>query len=565
MLMKITALWCVATISLFGTTALGAAGENWTLTHDIALLSKSPSGRQLKDEKVTADLYRPKGDGPVPAAVIINSSGGVSAHTEHFYARLLADQGVAALVVDSFAPRGVRETSSDQRRVNQSQSAADAVAGFRWLVNQSWVDRSRIIVLGMSRGGSAALDVAVESYRDLLQARDAAFAAHVAISPACMTQNENARTTGAPIFFQLSELDETDPIQPCLEYLERMRAAGNQNLRLAVYPGVYHAKESIGGVVSLEDGPHTPNCRFFLTADRQLIDRKSGQRVPIAKSWEHIRQTCATTGPFTQGGDPRVKAQAAADLLQFLRDIDVVADAEARAAVPDCATISVDIYRRNCVRARAGWTGDIVALGRAYRSPGRVARDDVVAARLFGLAAQRGHPQAMWELAIMHREGVGVARDLQAGLSLLRAAAEAGDPPAMNSMGTWARDGVGRPRDDAEAVKWFRAAADLLHDYALDNLGRMYWQGRGGLQVDRVEAVRLYRVAAYRGNAWGRFHLAEALEKGEGTERNSAQALDLYREVAMQTRELDASRQAREALVRLGAAPAEPVRSPRLP
>jgi hypothetical protein len=60
------------------TAASDAAGENWTLTHDIAILSKSPSGRVFKDETVTADLYRPNVEGRVPSAVIINSSGGVS-------------------------------------------------------------------------------------------------------------------------------------------------------------------------------------------------------------------------------------------------------------------------------------------------------------------------------------------------------------------------------------------------------------------------------------------------------------------------------------------------------
>src|SRR5215470_6219241 len=99
-----------------------------------------------------------------------------------------------------------------------------------------------------------------------------------------------------------------------------------------------------------------------------------------------------------------------------------------------------------------------------------LARDDTTAARLFKLAAQRGQPQAMWELAIMHREGAGVARDLDAALSLLRSAAAAGYPPAINSMGVWARDGVGQPRNDIEAVKWFREAADLLNDYAMYNL-----------------------------------------------------------------------------------------------
>jgi TPR repeat protein/dienelactone hydrolase len=549
--MKIIARFLLAVILLLGTTALGTAGENWTLTHDIALSSKSPSGGQLKDETITADLYHPIVDGRLAAAVIINSSGGVSAQTEHYYARLLADQGVAALVVDSFAPRGVRETMSNQQQVAQSQSAADAIAGFRWLAGQPWVDRDRIIVLGMSRGGSAALDVAVETYRDMLQARDIKFAAHVAISPACMIQSENAHTTGAPIFYQLSELDDLDPIQPCLEYMERMRTAGNQHLRLAVYPGVYHDKEYIAGLVR-ESGQHTPNCRLFLTADRRLLDRKTGRRVPQSSASEYVYRTCATTGPFTLGGDARVKAQASADLLQFLRDIDIVVDVGARAAAPDCASISDELYRRNCVRARAGWTGDMVALGRAYRYPGRLEHDDAVAGRLFQLAAQREHPQAMWELAVMHREGAGVARNLDAAVSLLRSAAGAGYPPAINSMGVWARDGIGQPRNDAEAVRWFRASADLLHDYALDNLGRMYWQGRGGLAVDRVEAVRLYRASAYRGNPWGRLHLAEALEKGEGIERNVAQALDLYRAVAAQDREPDAGRQAREALTRLG-------------
>jgi len=556
--MRTIAYLCLGALLSLGTMTRGAAGENWTLNHDIAFVSKSPIGSRLKEERITADLYRPKIDDRVAAAVIINSSGGVSAHTEHFYARLLAEHGVAALVVDSFAPRGVRETSSDQSRVNQSQSAADAVAGFRWFATQAWVDRSRIVVLGLSRGGSAALDVAFDSYRDFLQARDVTFAAHVAIAPACMSQNQNARTTGAPIFFQLSELDDLDPIQPCLEYLERMRAAGNRKLRLAVYAGVYHGKENIAGITRLEDGPHTPNCRFLITSDRRHIDRKTGQRLPPGKERDYIYRTCATNGPFTLGGDRRVKAQGADDLLQFLRDVDIVVDTEARAVVPDCTTIAVEIYRQNCVRARAGWTGDMVALGRAYRYPDRVMRDDTVAARLFKLAAQRGQPQAMWELAIMHRDGGGVARDLDVALSLLRSAAAAGDPSAMNSMGNWAREGIGQPRDDVEAVKWFRAAADLLHEYALDNLGRMYWQGRGGLPLDRVEAVKLYRAAAYRGgNPWGRLHLAEALETGEGTEKALAQALELYRSVSAQTREPDAARQARDALMRIGAASVE--------
>jgi dienelactone hydrolase len=137
----------------FGTPS-NAEEQGWDFVHDIELVSRWPLGlREMGEDRVTAVLYRPKIEGRLPAAVIINSSGGVSAHTDHFYARALARQGMAALVVDSFTARNVRRTGDDQNRVAQSKSNADAFAGHRWLAAQPWVDTDRIVVMGMSRGG----------------------------------------------------------------------------------------------------------------------------------------------------------------------------------------------------------------------------------------------------------------------------------------------------------------------------------------------------------------------------------------------------------------------------
>jgi TPR repeat protein len=151
----------------------------------------------------------------------------------------------------------------------------------------------------------------------------------------------------------------------------------------------------------------------------------------------------------------------------------------------------------------------------------------------------------------MMRLGLGGERDVAAFIPLLRASAAAGEPPAMNILGVAARDGIARARDDVEAVLWFRKAAALRHEYALYNLGRMYWEGRGGLTKDHAEAVRLWRKAAFYGNPWGRLALAEALEKGDGTPANMTGALDLYRDVAPQDREPDAKRLAADAIRRL--------------
>lgn len=98
-------------------------------------------------------------------------------------------------------------------------------------------------MLGLSRGGEAAWKAAIEMVRRGLQITDVRFAAHIAISPGgCMAQVEDARATGAPIFFMLAELDLL-PIAQCFEFFERMWAAGNQNVRLAIHPGVFHSFE----------------------------------------------------------------------------------------------------------------------------------------------------------------------------------------------------------------------------------------------------------------------------------------------------------------------------------
>ena len=46
----------------------------------------------------------------------------------------------------------------------------------------------------------------------------------------------------------LAEFDNYTLIRPCLEYAERMRAAGNTKVRLAIYPGVFHALEWMDGI-----------------------------------------------------------------------------------------------------------------------------------------------------------------------------------------------------------------------------------------------------------------------------------------------------------------------------
>ncbi|MBR0773223.1 dienelactone hydrolase family protein [Bradyrhizobium diazoefficiens] len=525
------------------------AEDTWTVTRDIALTSRPRFGA-VREEKIIADLFRPNRGGRLPAVVIMNSSGGVLPFVEMNYANVLAANGAIALVVDSFMPRGVRRTSDDQTRVSYVQSIADAVAGYQWLASQSFVDPARIVVMGMSKGAAVAVDTAGLASRQLFGATEARFAAHVAVAPGCEFQNQDAKTTGAPIFFMIAELDNYTPARHCLEYADRIRSAGNAKVRLAVYPGVYHAYEWTAGVME-ENNETWIKCFYFRNERGQLTDRATGKIVAPAGGLAVERQ-CMDTRPVNVGGDARVKAQAIADLLQFLRDIRILDDADAQAIVPDCAQIAK--LRMNCERARAGWGGDMLALARAYRAGKDVPHDDVLAEKLLKLAAGRGHPQAQMDLADLYVFGPAGQRNPARALELASSAAAAGEGGAMNILGVMAREGIGRGSDAKEALMWFRKAADLRNPYALAHLGRMYWDGRAGLAMDPAEAVRLWQRSTYYGNPWGQLYLAEALERGEGIARDRKAAVDRYRAAAGQTYQPEAKRRATDALARLGEA-----------
>jgi dienelactone hydrolase len=114
-----------------------------------------------KPVQVQAKLHLPDAAKfPLSAVVITPSSGGVVDVREIHYANELAKAGIAALVVDSFASRGVKSTVRDQSLLTAWQSGNDAVSALRWLVADGRFKPDKIAVMGVSKGGSVAMDTA---------------------------------------------------------------------------------------------------------------------------------------------------------------------------------------------------------------------------------------------------------------------------------------------------------------------------------------------------------------------------------------------------------------------
>jgi carboxymethylenebutenolidase len=118
-----------------------------------------PSG----DEKVSALLYLPSGNGPHPAIVVIHEWWGLNDWIKE-QAGNLAKQGYVALAVDLY--RGRVATDADMahelmRGLPQDRGVRDLVSAVQFLSQRKDVDVSRIGAVGWCMGGGYAAQLAV--------------------------------------------------------------------------------------------------------------------------------------------------------------------------------------------------------------------------------------------------------------------------------------------------------------------------------------------------------------------------------------------------------------------
>lgn len=177
----------------------------------------------------------------VPAMVIAHGSAGLQAKDTERWVPLLHKMGIATFVIDSFGPRGIRQTTDDQLVLDQSANDADALFALGRLAQDKRIDAARIGVMGFSRGGIVAIETAIEPFRKGVIADALRFAAHIAFYPGCTVRYwaDPSPMTGAPIMMALAEKDDYTPPQPCLDYAGAMKKAG-VDVETHVYEGAYH-------------------------------------------------------------------------------------------------------------------------------------------------------------------------------------------------------------------------------------------------------------------------------------------------------------------------------------
>ncbi|MCA0249357.1 MAG: alpha/beta hydrolase fold domain-containing protein [Proteobacteria bacterium] len=269
---------------------------------------------------LSASLHLPeRAAGPSSCMVLLTSSAGVQRHREHYYADLLNQAGVAALIIDSFTGRGVRRTVADQTLVSAAQMEGDAFAALALLRRDPRIDPARIGIMGVSKGGVATLNAAIAVRQRWRNGFPHLFDLHVAICPGATAQHRDATTHGRPMFLMLAARDDYTPAELAVEYAFRMRTAGNERIKVKVYGAAHHGWESIGPVFDIKDAENWSCCRNFIEDDGRHFVPSLGLSLsePEFQAWARLH--CVTRGARAGGGTVALKQRASTDFIDFLR------------------------------------------------------------------------------------------------------------------------------------------------------------------------------------------------------------------------------------------------------
>jgi dienelactone hydrolase len=185
-----------------------------------------------------SELALPAGAAPRAAIVVLPGCGGVVAH-DRWWADQLLRWGYAALLIDSYRPRGYMEVCNRGQLVPPEAQARDAFDGAAYLRERFGMAAMPVGVIGYSHGGWAVLKAVLAGV--VRRADETPFAAAVAFYPGCDPPNAPLETD---TLILIGGADEWTPAARCLRWRDAAQTNGH-TLEFKVYPGALHAFDAL--------------------------------------------------------------------------------------------------------------------------------------------------------------------------------------------------------------------------------------------------------------------------------------------------------------------------------
>ncbi len=200
-----------------------------------------PSGANV----LHAQLFRPEGNGPFPVVIALHGCGGLGGRSEPVqvryrdWAEQLLRGGKAVLFPDSYGSRelGPQCQVRERRITARRERVTDILAARQWLMQQGWVARDRISLMGWATGASALLWAVRPQL--LLHRAEPDFRSAVAFYPDCRLSSRLGWSARIPTLVLIGANDDVSSPPACRQMVEG--AHGRSALtRIVVYPSAYH-------------------------------------------------------------------------------------------------------------------------------------------------------------------------------------------------------------------------------------------------------------------------------------------------------------------------------------
>lgn len=213
--------------------------------HAAPTAAPKPVEIPIKGGTLHAQLYKPDGDGPFPTVIALHGCGGLTGRSDPVlpryrdWAERLLKSGNAVLWPDSYGSRelGPQCRVKEVRVKARRERVADVLAARGWLLQQPWVARGRISLIGWANGASTLL----WAVRPQLLSHDSEpdFRAAVAFYPDCRLSAGLGWSARVPTLVLIGARDDVSSPPACRQMVDG--AHGRSALaRIVVYPGAYH-------------------------------------------------------------------------------------------------------------------------------------------------------------------------------------------------------------------------------------------------------------------------------------------------------------------------------------
>jgi len=174
---------------------------------------------------LTMGIWKPAGDGPFPALIIVHSCGGMKQQIGYWRKEAIK-RGYVAFVIDAFSSRG-SPSCRPAAPIPMTRGVKDVLDAAAHLKTFAFVDKSRVSTVGFSWGAMAGMLAGSPKYVAEVAPGLSPLAAAVSLYPACyigpfgtFPGNEFLRPDLAtPTLLLLGEHDTETPPEECLSRL----------------------------------------------------------------------------------------------------------------------------------------------------------------------------------------------------------------------------------------------------------------------------------------------------------------------------------------------------------